>query len=396
MEGHCMWEFHVSTRRNSTDGIGKFDPRKRARADAQRIINKGYGDLLVGSFEHPIVEECQDNLQAFVADICDDENARGLERYLSMQHKEERDVAREEHMEAVLARQSHLRKNKTRRRSSRTTTTADDMAERIRVVSRRFSKTGRAFARRMGIADEFAVQVDCEVEEDEDEEEPVQSYLPLPRLQESQTPFGSSTNSQSSNHPSQSKSLTSNAKMACRQPSLRELNVGIRSTLAGMNAKKAMRQESIRQLNVSIRNLANTFGSSRNVLGGMDMSLSKNNSSNHSRSQKGSSWTPMSNSSHMQQPQDDESNNHNDDDMDASIDRSNLFIHPSRMPRGLSKRDLGLKAPMRRQPSACTLLLQNALDVVDDEEEDDDEDSDDKEEEDLFDFRRRNEYAITV
>jgi hypothetical protein len=50
----------------------------------------------------------------------------------------------------------------------------------------------------------------------------------------------------------------SNAKMACRQPSVKELNVGIRDMAKTMNARKALRQASIRQLNVSIRNLASS------------------------------------------------------------------------------------------------------------------------------------------
>lgn len=315
----------------------RVDPRKRARDDASKLMPKSYGDLLCGSFEDPL-DNCQDNINAFVLDVPDADHARGLERYLSPQHKDERDGAREDVVEAVLSRQRQLRKQRVRgvqRRNSihndgraqKPILSGDELMEKLRNASRRYSRPSRIFARRLGIADELAVQQmdDCEQDGDDDEsdeeEEEISRYPMNPYLC-----LGSGDND--------AKSALANAKMVTRQPSIRELNIGIRSKAAFMNAKKVSRQLSRRELNVSIRNLASTLNAST-----------------------------------------------------SDFSSSGSLMHPSLLPRELlrnstnngNKRDRALTLPGRsslssqQKPSAtdCSQLMQNALDLADSEHDTD-------------------------
>jgi hypothetical protein len=217
------------------------DPRKAARELAYKLIPKGYGELLKGTFEYP-EDNCQDNINAFVAGVPDRDNVRGLERYVSREHKEERDSAREDVVEAVLKRQEHL---------ERQGVSPDERAEKLRAASCLQSQDSRMFARRVAIADEIAVK--------EEQEQPNEitrpSFHPLQPLARHSFPSAC------------------NAKKALRQPSSRELDTGIRSMAACMNAKKASRQTSIRNLNTSIRNLAATMNQSANRGGGGRVSL---------------------------------------------------------------------------------------------------------------------------
>ena len=291
-----------------TAKASRVDPRQRVRDDAAKILSKRYGDLLCGSFEDPI-ENCQNNINAFVLDVPDAEHARGLERYLSLQHKEERDGAREDVYEAVLTRQRQLNKhncmatttaaprsvarrnsihNDGRQQSQEKDTISDEeRMEKLRNASRRYSRPSRIFARRLGIADELAAQQadekDVEHDEDDDSEEegesirgyPMNPYLSLPKLRVNCTALHG-------NHVNvAAESVLANAKMVSRQPSIRELNLGIRSKAAVMNAKKASRQLSVRQLNVSIRNLA---AASLNNSSSHGMQDGSNHSSNSSTS----------------------------------------------------------------------------------------------------------------
>lgn len=243
-----------------------MDPRRRARADASKLSYKGFGDFLIGTFTDPL-DHCQDNLNCFVLDVPDDEHARGLERYLSPQHKDERDQAREDVLEAVLIRQRRFhRKAKIQPQAPRRSSiavdgsqlqeslekglTQDEYLEKLRNGSRRYSRASRIFARCMGIADALAAkQVDEESSSAKDESD-LQTNLP------------SNVDDKPKHNDSTPSPSFFNAKMVTRQPSVRELNRGIRSKAALMNAKKASRQMSMKQLTGSIRNLAATLNES--------------------------------------------------------------------------------------------------------------------------------------
>ncbi|CAB9519456.1 expressed unknown protein [Seminavis robusta] len=331
-----------NTSSSSSNGVSpKVDHRKGARECAHRLISKGYGHLLKGSFEgatddNTTTDVTQENLNSFVAGIPDRDNVRGLEIYMSPPHREERDMAHEDVVEAVLSKQSQLARRRARQ-------TSFDPSDQLRAASRKYSRTSRVFARRMGIADELAVQ--------EDEALPQQQQQPQPRchslsqqppqrpqlLQQQQQPqklskeAGPEMTSLSSlfRRGDSAHTTNSNARMARRQPSTRQLDTGIRSMAASMNAKKASRQESIRQLNVSIRNLSFQASSHQCF---------------HHHEHSDSSFSEMDGSGF---------------ESDVSI------IHPS---LAVSHRDRALKIPGRpamTKVSDCANLIQSALDLVD-------------------------------
>ena len=197
------------------------DPRRKCRQDAKQQKPKGFGVLLKGSFEDPI-EECQRNLNAFVQlgeqDLC-----RGIERYLSPQHKEERDSNKNQVVRAVLEQQD------VNRRSG---IIGDTAAEKLRCVSQRYSDTAKVFARRFGIADEHVVKVG---------EDPSAARSQINSMR------------------------AANAKKAFRQPSSKLLKTSIRDMACLINARKACRQASSRELNTSIQELANDRSLDENI-----------------------------------------------------------------------------------------------------------------------------------
>ena len=384
-----------------TAKTSRVDPRQRVRDDAAKILSKRYGDLLCGSFDDPI-ENCQNNINAFVLDVPDAEHARGLERYLSLQHKEERDGAREDVYEAVLARQRQLNK---RNRMATTAPTAsrsvarpnsihndgrqqsqgkniisdEERMEKIRNASRQYSRPSRIFARRLGIADELAAQQvdekEDEHDEDDDSEEgesirgyPMNPYLCLPRHTVNCTPLhGKDTTAAA-------ESVLANAKMVSRQPSIRELNLGICSKAAVMNAKKASRQLSFRQLNVSIRNLA--------------AATSLNNSSSHSM-QDGSTHSNNSSTSSLMSSSLSSLGASSETITDSLLSPSLLPKHQCAHPFNFGitsknrKRDRALKLPARPglsssslhehiKPESARSIIQDALDLMEPEPQGDD------------------------
>lgn len=240
----CVLEARSDEHRNLAKRV---DPRKAAREQAYILIPKGYGHLLSGCFEDPI-DSCQENLNAFVAGVPDRDNSRGLERYMSQQHKEERDQAREDVIEAVLRRQQRLKLDGEN---------ADDVANKLRSACRRHSRDSRVFARRLGIADDLAARGD---KSGQSETPAFSDRFALPQHRYS--------------YPS-----ATNAKPGLRHPPTNQLNTGIRAMAASMNAKKASRQASIRKLNSSIRNLASSLhGSSRSLCSFSSASTSSNSS----------------------------------------------------------------------------------------------------------------------
>lgn len=226
----------------------KMDARKAARKQAYKLIKKGYGELLKGSFEYPI-DNCQENINAFVAGVPDCDNARGLERYMSKEHKQERDLAVEEVLEAVLKLQEHLEEHGI---------SESECTERLRAASCLQSQESRMFARRMGIADALAVK------EDEEDEPPRSINTTTSRRPSLLHPLNSQSRHSFPSACNAKKALRQPSTREFRQPSTRELDTGIRSMAACMNAKKASRQASVRDLNSSIRNLAATMHNSTN------------------------------------------------------------------------------------------------------------------------------------
>lgn len=370
----------------------RVDPRKRARDDAAQLLSsmansQRYTDLLSGSFESP-VDNCQDNINAFVFGKQDD--ARGLERYLSVVHKDERDGAREDVVEAVLHKQRQLlqkqrngssdgvanQKKRVQRRNSiqndgrgqqsNSIVSDEERMEKLRSVSRRYSRPSRVFARRLGIADEMVVQRlddsdDFDSDDDDEMQDESMQMLPMnPYLCVSR----SNTNIKSLAAASPPPVALDNAKMVSRQPSIRELNLGIRKQAAAMNANKVSRQLSVTQLNVSIRNLAALQDS------GSDFDTSNPNSNTNTN------WKSNSNSNHTTNA--------------CYGSNTDSLIHPSMLPKHLqsnncrrnnnmnTSRDRPLTLPCRpmRRPSnetsssGCQLIqsaqiIQSALDLVD-------------------------------
>lgn len=273
----------------------RVDPRKAVREDAYRLIPKGYGKLLIDTFEDAL-DDCQENINAFVVWVPDSDNARGLERYMSQPHKDERDGAREDVLEAVLSRQRQLQKEEV---------VGNERADEVRIASRRQSWDSKIFARRLGIADELAVR------EEDQEDQQVESSSNRFLLPQQRHSFHG----------------VSNAEKALRQPSDRQLGVGIRSMAASssMNAKKACRQ-------ASIRNLSN---------------IRIMESSMHNRSSSGSLGSYSSSSTAESCP---------------------AAIHPSRIiSRNDRNRDQAMQLPGRSsRASECVELIQTALDLVSD------------------------------
>lgn len=293
----------VIERRNSnvSNAPRRVDPRKLAREEAYQLIRKGYGQLLTRSFEDP-ADNSQDNINAFVVGIPDIDNGRGLERYVSPQHKDERDLAREDVVEAVLTRQRLMLRRGGDGLSN------SERAEKLRSASRRQSRDSKLFARRMGIADELAVRY----------------------LNHAQDSLSTNVDLECSNHslPKERHSFPGATNDLARQPSNRQLEVGIRSMTACMNAKKASRQASVRKLNCSIRSLAS--------------SLHSNSSHSHL------SCSSVSSSS--------------------STESFSSSIHPSLVLCRNRNRDQALKLPGRGGPPTaceCAELIQSALDLVD-------------------------------
>ena len=275
----------------------RIDPRKSAREAAYQLIPKGYGQLLTGTFGDP-ADDCQENINAFVAGVPDIDNARGLERYMSQDHKDERDQAREDVVEAVLCRQQHLRLEGL---------DDNERAEKLRSASRRQSRDARKFARRLGIADDLAAR-----EEQDDDDRAARFVASTRHL------VG-----------------PGNAKKAHRQPSTRQLDVGIRRMAATRNAKKASRQASIRKLNYSIRNLASSMHSN-----GSNRSLCSCSSASTSSSADSSSCSSL--------------------------------IHPSLAMSRSRDRDRAMKLPGRpSRATECAEIIQSALELVDSANEED-------------------------
>ena len=126
------------------------DIYEQLEVSAQILKRLGYGILLRDSFGGSDGERIQRNLNAF-AQI---DQSRGLERFLSYHHDEERHVAKNNAVRAVVVGQKILKRN------SRYST--DEIWERLAKTIRKHSTDAKGFARRLGIADELAATIERE------------------------------------------------------------------------------------------------------------------------------------------------------------------------------------------------------------------------------------------
>lgn len=123
--------------------VQKRNVWKQVRIVANSMKKKGYGILLRDSFGGRDGIEIQKNLSAFVQS----EQGRGIERYLSYQHDEERRHAKDNASKAVLDTQRTLKGSGK---------CSSEIWLSLAHTSRIHSMQGSIFARRLGIADELA------------------------------------------------------------------------------------------------------------------------------------------------------------------------------------------------------------------------------------------------
>ena len=117
-----------------------------SREDARRWRRQGYGVLLKNVFD-PTFAEAQEYLNAFTQ-MEGSLVRRGVERFLSRQHAEERSDRKDCARQAVLIHQGKLRRKGAK---------PDEFMERIAAVYKDQSRPAHIFARRLGMADEFVV-----------------------------------------------------------------------------------------------------------------------------------------------------------------------------------------------------------------------------------------------
>jgi hypothetical protein len=122
--------------------------KKQVREEADALKPKGYGLLLKNGFDETQPTQTQRQLDA-LAQLPGEHYPRGSEVYLSRQHREERDEIHERLVKAVLKRQRTLKTKDMPK---------DVVAEKLRNVSKKHSRSSRLFARRLGLADQRAVQ----------------------------------------------------------------------------------------------------------------------------------------------------------------------------------------------------------------------------------------------
>jgi len=128
------------------------ETREEIEIAAERMRRTGYGILLRDSFgvgnkrfDAEDAATIQQNLNAFVQT----DFSRGLERHVSEQHDDERTVAYDTAVRAVVLGQKILSKKGK---------TSDEIWERLGLALHTHSMNAAAFARRLGIADELAAR----------------------------------------------------------------------------------------------------------------------------------------------------------------------------------------------------------------------------------------------
>lgn len=149
---------HIRTFKSNDEEYAQHDSRlscssvslwEKIDREAHLIKSKGYGILLRDCFQGP-EDVVQDNINAF-ARLPEEVCGRGLEKYLSRQHDEERLRVRETAKNAVLSGQKSL---KNQGKSS------EQISTKLAATLREYSLSAKLFARRLAIADELAVKHD--------------------------------------------------------------------------------------------------------------------------------------------------------------------------------------------------------------------------------------------
>jgi len=122
---------------------------KRAiKRDAREWRQTGLGILLHDTFVNPNPKETQCCLNAFVQ-LADEAYSRGIERYLSQQHDEQRVERKRNFVQDVLEQARYL--------DSLRNVSEDEKRDKLAEFSALQSKCAEVFARRIGKADETVV-----------------------------------------------------------------------------------------------------------------------------------------------------------------------------------------------------------------------------------------------
>lgn len=128
------------------NGDDYAEMKARSRSDAKLWRRQGFDVLLRDTFQFPL-PEAQEYINAFVM-LEECQSRRGLERFLSRQHGEERSAMKDRARYTVLVHQRQLRKSGAK---------ADEMSEKLSDVYKEISRSALVFARRLAIADELVV-----------------------------------------------------------------------------------------------------------------------------------------------------------------------------------------------------------------------------------------------
>jgi hypothetical protein len=123
------------------------DHRCRVRVEAELLKPKGFGVLLKNCFVEKD-KTSQKHINAF-SQLPGNDYPRGLEVYLSRQHRETLDDIHRKVIQGVLRRQRTL---------TEADTPYDVICEKLRSISKKHSRSSRIFARRLGLADARAVR----------------------------------------------------------------------------------------------------------------------------------------------------------------------------------------------------------------------------------------------
>ena len=121
------------------------DLRSAASKSATESMDRGFSKLLT---RLPVNENLAQLRLDLWAKVENDSNLRGLERYVSSDHRHKRDEAKRQTTLAVLEAQQSAKENDG----------LENFAEYLAAISCRHSADSRSFAAMMGIADEKAIR----------------------------------------------------------------------------------------------------------------------------------------------------------------------------------------------------------------------------------------------
>jgi hypothetical protein len=123
--------------------------KRQLKLSAREWRQTGLGILLHDTFVNPNPKQAQSCLNAFTQ-LADSEYSRGIERYLSQQHDEQRIERKRSFVQDVLQQARYLETIRT--------LTDDEKVLKLAEFSALQSKCAEVFARRIGKADETVVQ----------------------------------------------------------------------------------------------------------------------------------------------------------------------------------------------------------------------------------------------